>query len=111
MIFVAETEERSLIVFPNEDEAVAYCEGLDVEAAIWLFWATDGSPLEPEFITPNKRGLILVQNGTYRLVPASQDHHAELGEALEQILHMEPNPFFSSLMEIREHIARTSAGT
>ncbi|MEF3081091.1 hypothetical protein V3391_02525 [Luteimonas sp. SMYT11W] len=56
MIFAVETEERSLTVFPTEGDVVAYCEGLDVEVATWLFWAADGSPLEAEFITPNKRG-------------------------------------------------------
>ena len=45
MIFAVETEERALAVFPTQDEAIAYCEGLDVEAATWLFWAADGSPL------------------------------------------------------------------
>ena len=37
MIFAVETEERALTVFPNEGDAVAYCEGLDVEAATGEF--------------------------------------------------------------------------
>jgi hypothetical protein len=45
MIFVVETEERTLYVFPAESEAIAYCEGLDVEAAIWLFGTMWGSHL------------------------------------------------------------------
>ena len=104
MIFAVETEERALTVFPNEAEAVAYCEGLDVEAAVWLFWASDGSPLEAEFTIPNKRGMFIVGNGTYHLVPATTDHHADLGEALDEVLRLEPNPFFRSLEDIRVHL-------
>ncbi len=47
MIFVVETEEQTLYVFPQESEAVAHCEGLDIEAAIWLFWDNAGKPLAP----------------------------------------------------------------
>lgn len=111
MIFAVETEERALTVFRNEDEAVAHCEGLDVDAATWLFWTADGSPLEAEFITPNKRGWFSVQNGTYRLVPALPEHHADLAEALDEILRLEPNPFFQSLLQVREHLAQLTAGT
>ena len=105
MIFVAETEERCLFVFASEAEAVARCEGLDVEAAIWLFWDADGVPLEPDFIVPNVRGRFWVGNGSYRLVKASPDHHANLAEALDEIVLMEPNLFFSSLEAVRSHIA------
>ena len=34
MIFAIETEEQTLHVFENENAAVGYCEGLDIEAAI-----------------------------------------------------------------------------
>ncbi len=46
MIFVVETEEHSLRVFLSEAEAVAHCEGLDVEAGVWLFWDDRGEPLD-----------------------------------------------------------------
>ena len=111
MIFAIETEERSLVVFPSEDEAIGYCEGLDVEAGVWLFWAADGSPLVAEFTTPNSRGLFSVKNGTYRLISATPELQADLSEAIDHVLHVESNPFFSSTLEIREHIARLAAGT
>ena len=66
MIFAIETEEQTLHVFENENAAIAYCEGIDVEAEIWLFWNAEGSPLEPEFTVPNKSGLFTVQNGKYK---------------------------------------------
>nr|WP_295381957.1 hypothetical protein [Pseudoxanthomonas sp.] len=104
-MFAAETEECRLFVFASEADAIAQCEGLDVEAALWLFWTTDGTPLEPDFLIPNRRGLFRVANGSYRLVEASPDHHADLAEALDMLLSMEPNPFFSSLEQVRAHVA------
>jgi hypothetical protein len=108
MIFVASTEEQSLIAFPSEAEAVAYCEGLDVEAGEWLFWDDAGNPLEPLFEVPNKRGLFTATNGTYRLVPAVSMHHAPLAEALSEITHFEgPAPYLSETA-VRSHIAALS---
>ena len=104
MIFVAETEDRSLRIFSDEKSAVSACEGLDVEAAVWLFWSSDGSPLQPVFITPNKRGLFSVHNGTYRLEPADDRHHAHLAEAIDEIRYLIPSPFFESLAAVRAHL-------
>ena len=85
MIFVVETEERCLYVFSQVDDAIAHCEGLDVEAAVWLFWDDAGQPLAPEFTVPNKRGTFIVANGKYHLVAAPPNHHADLLEALEYV--------------------------
>ena len=111
MIFVVETEEQTLHVFPDEANAISYCEGLDVEAAIWLFWDEAGMPLEPEFIIPNKRGLFTVQNGTYRLVKAGPDHHADLVEALEHIKSVEGSSSLRTTEDIRRHLTTNSKGT
>jgi hypothetical protein len=97
MIFVVETEERTLRVFTTEAEAIASCEALDVEAGIWLFWQDDGAPLEPVFTVPNKRGLFAVKNGVYRLQPANELHHAHLSEAVDEVLNFEgPAPFLAA---------------
>jgi hypothetical protein len=54
-------------------------------------------PLLPEFSVPNKRGLFVVRNGVYSLVPAGPDHHAVLDEALDEIVNFEdPSPFDSA---------------
>ena len=98
MIFAVETEERTLRTFTNDTEAIAACEGLDVEAAIWLFWSNDGTPLEPVFTVPNKRGLFTVKNGTYFLRPAETLHHAHLREGVDKVLTFEgPEPLTSAL--------------
>lgn len=111
MIFAAETETRELLVFPSEKEATGYCEGLDVEAAIWLFWDEAGNPLEPEFSVPNKRGWFSVENGVYHLVPASENHHAVLPEALENIQALGTDKFFESIEDVRKHLTRRSTPT
>jgi len=85
------------MAFPSEADAVTHCEGLDVEAAVWLFWNSRGEPLEPKFSVPNKRGLFAVGNGVYALVPAAPDHHAALDEAVDEVLTFEgPAPFDSA---------------
>jgi hypothetical protein len=104
MIFAVETEERSLYAFDSEAQAIAACEGLDVEAAVWLFWGNDGSPLEPVFTVPNKRGLFSVKNGTYHLRPASENHHSHLTKALEEVLHYEAKPSLSTAQGVKSHL-------
>ena len=111
MIFVVETQTRCLLVHIDEAIAVREYEGVDVEAVQYLFWSNDGTPLEAEFSVPNKRGWFSVQSGTYHLVPASKDHHADLIEALDEVAYLESNPHFKSLAEIRSYIGRTPAGT
>ena len=109
MIFIAETAERSFYAFPTEAEAIAHCEGLDVEAAIWLFWDDAGNPLEALFSEPNKRGLFTVANGVYSLVPASPEHHRTLAEVLNEFLHFEAPAPFNSKAGIRSYISRWQA--
>jgi hypothetical protein len=109
MIFVAETEERSLYAFPTEADAIAYCEGLDVEAGIWLFWDDSGNPLEPLFSVPNKRCLFTVTNGVYSLVPATPGHHSPLAEVVNKFLHFEASAPFNSEAGIRSYIAQGQA--
>ena len=106
MIFAIETEERSLMAFLSEAEAVAYCESLDVEAAVWLFWNDRGDPLEPRFSVPNKRGLFVVRNGVYSLVSAGPDHHAILDEAIDEVLTFVGPAPFNSAEGVRAHIRR-----
>ena len=66
MVFALNTVDGGLVAFPSAREAEVYCEGLDVEDGIWLFFAEDGSPLEARFERPNRRGLFTV-SGTYTL--------------------------------------------
>lgn len=108
MIFVVETEEHSLRVFLSEAEAVAHCEGLDVEAGVWLFWDDRGEPLEPHFSVPNQRGLFAVRNGTYSVVSAVPNHHAILSEVLDEVLHFESPAPFNSAEGVRRYLESRS---
>ena len=105
MIFAVATDERSLIAFPSEAVAIAKCEALDVEAAGWLFWDDFGRPLEPLFSVPNKRGLFVVQNGIYSLVPAATNHHGLLSEVLDEIVTFESAAPFDSANGVRSYLA------
>ena len=104
MIFAAETEERSLHVFPDAETAASYCEGLAVEATIWLFWDDRGAPLEPRFTIPNKRGLLTNKNGVYHLVPMSAGQHGYLREALDHVLHVVGEFPFNSVKAVRQYL-------
>ena len=104
MIFAESTDERSLTAFATEEEAIAYCEGLDVEAGEWLFWDDTGYPLSPEFYEPNKRGLLLYANGKYRLVPSDSPDRALLRDALVELVHFEGPAPFTSAERVLAHI-------
>jgi len=110
MIFAAETEERSLHVFPDAETATAYCDGLDVEATLWRFWDDSGAPLEPRFTTPNKRGLFKAQTGVYHLVPVAGGNHEFLWVALQQIRQVIGELPFTDVRAVKEYLVRASGG-
>jgi hypothetical protein len=110
MIFAVATDERTLVAFESEAAAVSACEGLDVEAADWLFWDDSGNPLEPLFSVPNERGWFSVQNGVYSLVPATPDHHANLNEALDEVLNFDSPAPVNNAEGVREYLATRTGG-
>lgn len=106
MIFAAETEERSLHVFPDALTAASYCEGPHVEATVWLFWDDNGAPLQPQFTIPNKRGLFTAKNGIYHLVPVLGNHRPALIDSLSQIRQVIGEFPFTSVQSVRDYLAR-----
>ena len=109
MIFALATDEKSLLVFPTAEEAIAHCEGIDVGAGVWLFWNEVGLPLQPEFLTPNRHGRFSVSSGIYRLLPTQSGN--SLADILGGIRSMDPNPFFQSLAAVRVHLAGVAPAT
>lgn len=87
MIFALATDDRSLIAFPSEKEAVAYCEGIDVEEGNWQFFASDGRCLVARFTRPNVKGRFAVVSGHYVLEPG--DESAGLQTALDNVAYVE----------------------
>ena len=104
MIFAADTDDRSLHVFPDALTAASYCEGSAVEATMWLFWDENGRPLQPEFDIPNKRGLFTTKNGVYHLVPVTSGQYASLSEVLEGVREVIGE--FTSVKAVQEYLNR-----
>jgi hypothetical protein len=97
MIFAVSTDDRSLMAFATEAEAISHCEGIDVEAGIWLFWDDDGEPMEARFHVPNKRGFFGISSGIYTLVSAAAGSKAILDDALDGVAGFGgPAPFDSA---------------
>ena len=104
MIFAADTDDRSLHVFPDAFTAASYCEGSAVEATVWLFWDERGHALQPEFDIPNKRGLFTTKNGVYHLVPVTGANYAPLREVLEGIRQVIGE--FTSVKAVQDYLNR-----
>ncbi len=110
MIFALATDECTLFAFESETVAVANCEGLDVEAADWLFWDDQGNPLEAVFSVPNNRGFFVVENGIYSLALADENHHARLCEAVEEVRNFALSPPLNSAASVLAYITRNDGG-
>jgi hypothetical protein len=108
MVFAFATDDRTLFAFPSEADAAAYAEGVDVEDGMWLFFAQDGTPLEPVFTTPNETGRFTVGSGVYRLERASGKHAGTLLELLPQVASVEGE--LASVEAVRQLIVSPSCG-
>ena len=89
MIFAFATDERTLHAFRSEEEATAYAEGIDVEEGVWIFFAHDGTPLEPVFTTPNERGRFTIRSGAYGLQRSKSQQTGGLLELLPRVAVVE----------------------
>lgn len=107
MIFATATDESTLYVFASTAEAIAYCEGVDVEDGGWRFWDEAGNALRAEFLSPTHRGRLTVGSGTYRLVPAPDG--PALATALPHIRHIDGNPRFATLSDVTDHLASAAS--
>lgn len=102
MHFALANDERTLFVFADEAETIAYCEPIDVVAGEWRFWDHAGRALKPACSQPPVQGRWIVGGGRYALHadPDADRLHA----VVDAIERLEPNPFFSSLAQVREHV-------
>ncbi len=89
MIFAFATDDRTLMVFLNEAKAVAYCEGIDVEAGGWAFFDNDGRPLDAVFTRPNFKAGPIVGSGTYVLRPTPSASAQSLAQRLHEVASVE----------------------
>ena len=111
MIFAFATDDRTLMVFPDESKAIAYCEGIDVEEGNWLFFNDDGNQLDVEFTTPNIHGSFSVVSGVYSLRPSAKVPTKSLLEVLEDVGNVEGEPPLNTVAEIKKLLTLRSSGT
>lgn len=107
IIFVI-AEDGMVAALKSKAAAKLKCGPIDVENGVFSFYAEDGTRLEPHFVRPNKRRLfgLIVEQGEYELEPASgKNFDAESFEvAIAEASGVEPNRYFGSLSEIRNHV-------
>lgn len=101
MIFAFATDEKTLMVFPSESEAIAYCEGVDVEEGNWFFFDSDGKPLDAVFTAPNKQGSFSMVSGFYILRPSAKVSVKSLLDQLGEVAAVEGKPPLNSLTVIK----------
>ena len=99
MVFALATDENTLKVFKDQAEAISYCEGVDVEDGVWLFFDTDGQALEPVITNPTRRGTFTVTSGTYLLRRTEDRPH--LSQRLHEITNIEPWGDMKTLADVQ----------
>ena len=107
MIFVF-LDDSTLDVIANLEEAQRDYEGIDVESGVFQFFDETGIYLEPYFTEPNKTGRFLgilswVKSGQFELVPNTETDE-DINLYLAETSEINPNPFFSSLEEVRQFL-------
>jgi hypothetical protein len=112
VIYVFANDDRGLSVYATPREAVAACEGIDVEDGNYMFFSSDGRPLRPTFTRPNRRGVLIVRSGDYVLEPLNQSSAPGLLDILARVTCVEGCGFNSVKMveaQINE-AAQTTGG-
>ena len=107
MIFAADTEERTLHVFPDSLTAASYCDGLDAEGM--LFWDDRGQPLEPEFDVPNKHGLFTSKSGVYHLVPSTSADLSPLADVLGEVRQVVGEVPYNTVEAVQQYLRQPPA--
>ena len=108
------SEDGGLRVAESESQAVAECEGIDVQSSVFWFFDQNGRPLLPVFDKPvsEKRFLWFfkaVDSGEYHLEVGDADHPMfvdSLSTSIRETKYMEPNRFFDSLDQLIDALRR-----
>ncbi|MDD9892646.1 MAG: hypothetical protein OXT49_03935 [Gammaproteobacteria bacterium] len=106
MIF-AFIEDGTVEIFSSEENAIQAYEGCDVEDQVVIFYNAMGQYLRPVFLTPNRRSpwrnfFGWVESGRYELHPAPKADEDSFEVAMYEAIALEPNPWFTSLSEIKQ---------
>ena len=109
-MILAFLEDGTLAIHSTIEEVQREYEGLDVESGVVRFYDASGTYLAPIFRTPNRleRHFLLFEtviSGEYDLQPAPDANEDPLWVCLVETSHLEPNPYFASLTEVKAHFA------
>jgi hypothetical protein len=100
MVFVLLTDENTLVVHANEQDAVRACEGVDVEDGVCVFFGNGGEPLRAVFDEPNHRGRFVVSSGRYHLAP-DDGQRRNLVDLLPKIANIEGKGALRTLQDVQ----------
>lgn len=103
IIFALDTDDRSLLVFADAAQAIAHCEGIDVQDGGWEFWGAAGEALEAVFSEPSVWRGVWVSQGVYSLRASA--NRPDLRASLARVERLEPNPRFDSLASVHRYLA------
>lgn len=111
MIFAFATDEKTLMVFPTERDAISFCEGWDVSEGGWLFFAADGSPMEAVFSEPASKSGWVISHGRYSLRPIATSEKTQLLALLPQVAAVEGEAPLNTVAAIEGLLTSRSTGT
>ena len=110
MIFAFATDDKTLMAFPDERAAISYCEGWDVAANGWHFFAANGCPMEPIFSEPASVSGWVISHGRYSLRPMAATEENSLLALLPNIAAVEGQAPLNTVAAIEKLLtAHTSA--
>lgn len=109
-MILAFLEDGTLAIHSTIDEVRREYERIGVESRVVRFYDTSGTYLAPIFRTPNRtqRHFLLFEtltSGQYDLRPAPDANEVLLWVCLVETSHLEPNPYFASLTEVKAHFS------
>jgi hypothetical protein len=111
MVFAFATDDKTLMVFPDERAAIGYCEGWDVSEGGWLFFAADGSPMEAVFSSPAFKSGFVITHGRYSLRPIATSEKSKLLALLPQVAAVEGDAPLNTIAAIEGLLTSRSTGT
>ena len=105
-IFVFSTDDKGLEAFATKEDAINFCEGIDVENGEYLFWDEFGINMEPKFSKLNQKNCVSIVSGEYDLVPFPIG--LDLIDFLSNVSYVEGHGMFKDVDDIRQHLTRAS---
>ncbi|MCA8052256.1 DUF1795 domain-containing protein [Burkholderia arboris] len=107
-VFALSAKTRVLRVYPDQRTACERISAREVESHDWVFFASDGSPLEPSIIQRSRHGLFKA-DGRYELRSSPGYSGLELRRRLESVAAVEGVPPLTSLQDIEAHLRQQTA--